>query len=74
MRVRCLLSMLLYIITIEVLANSVYTDKMIKGIQIGDHEIKIVNFADEITIFLKENTCLNRMQLILEVYENANIN
>ena len=46
MRVRCLLSMLLYIITIEVLANSVYTDKMIKGIQIGDHEIKIVNFAD----------------------------
>ena len=74
MRVRCLLSMLLYIITIEVLANSVYTDKMIKGIQIGDHEIKIVNFADEITIFLKEITCLNRMQLILEVYENANIN
>ena len=74
MRVRCLLSMLLYIITIEVLASSVYTDKMIKGIQIGDHEIKIVNFADEITIFLKEITCLNRMQLILEVYENANIN
>ena len=74
MRVRCLLSMLLYIITIEVLANSVYTDKMIKGIQIGDHEIKIVNFADEITIFLKEITSLNRMQLILEVYENANIN
>ena len=76
MRVRqgCLLSMLLYVITIEVLVNSIDTDKMIKGIQIGDHEIKIVNFADEITIFLKENTCLNRMQLILEVYENANIN
>ena len=74
MRVRCLLSMLLYIITIEVLANSVYTDKMIKGIQIGDHEIKIVNFADEITIFLRDNTCLNRMQLIFEVYENANLN
>ena len=74
MRVRCLLSMLLHIITIEVLANSIYTDKMIKGIQIGDHEIKIVNFADEITIFLRDNTCLNRMQLIFEVYENANLN
>ena len=69
MRVRCLLSMLLYIITIEVLANSVYTDKMIKGIQIGDHEIKIVNFADEITIFLRDNTCVNRMQLILNICE-----
>ena len=54
MRVRqgCLLSMLLYIIAIEVLANFINTDKMIKGIQIGDHEIKIVNFADDTTIFL----------------------
>ena len=76
MRVRqgCLHSMLLYVITIEVLVNSIDTDKMIKGIQIGDHEIKIVNFADEITIFLRDNTCLNRMQLIFEVYENANLN
>ena len=49
----CLLSMLLYIIAIEVLANFINTDKMIKGIQIGDHEIKIVNFADNTTIFLR---------------------
>ena len=54
MRVRqgYLLSMLLYIITIQVLANSINTDKMIKGIQIGDHAIKIVNFADDTTIFI----------------------
>ena len=29
----------------------------IKGIQIGDHEIKIVNFADGTTIFLRDITC-----------------
>ena len=54
MRVRegCVLFMLLYIIATEVLANFINTDKMIKGIQIGDHEIKIVNFADDTTIFL----------------------
>ena len=71
MRVRqgCLLSMLLYVITIVVLVNSIDTDKMIKGIQIGDHEIKIVNFADENTIFLRDNTCVNRMQLILNICE-----
>ena len=39
----CLLSMLLYIIVIEVLANFTNTDKMVKEIQIGYHEIKIVN-------------------------------
>ena len=48
----CLRSMLLYINAIEVLSNFINTDKRIKGIEIGDHEIKIVNFADDITIFL----------------------
>ena len=54
MRVRqgCLLSMLLYIIAIKVLANFINTDKIIKGIQIGGREIKIVNFANDATIFL----------------------
>ena len=47
---------------------------MIKGIQIGDHEIKIVNFADDTTIFLRDITCLNIMQLILKLYENVKIN
>ena len=40
-----------------------------KGVQIGDHEIKLVNFADDITIFLGDITCLNRIQVILKLYE-----
>ena len=70
----CLLSMLLYIIAIEVLANFINTDNVIKGIQIGDHEIKIVNFADDTSIFLWDITCFNTIQLILKLYENAEIN
>ena len=70
----CLLSMLLYNIADEVLANLINADKRIKGIQIGDHDIKIVNFADNTTIFLRDITCLNRIQLILKPYENAKIN
>ena len=70
---RCLLSMLLYNIAAEVLANLVNADKRIKGIQIG-HHIKIVNFADNTTIFLRDITCLNRIQVILKPYENAKIN
>ena len=48
-----LLSMLLYIVATEVLANFINTDKMIKGIQLGDHDIKIVNFADDTTIVMR---------------------
>ena len=65
--------MLLYNIATEVLANFIDADKRIKGIQIGDHEIKIVNFADNTTIFLRDITCLNRIQVILKPYENAKI-
>ena len=66
--------MLLHIIAIEVLANYINTDKMIKGIQIGHHEIKIVNFADNTTILLWDITCLNMIQVILTLYENKKIN
>ena len=69
-----LLSMLLYNIVTEVFANPINADKRIKGIQIGGHEIKIVNFADYTTIFLRDITCLNRVYVILKTYENAKIN
>ena len=65
----CLLSMLLYKIAAEVLANLINADKRIKGIQIGNHEIKIVNFIDSATIFLRDITCLNRIQEILRLCE-----
>ena len=67
----CPLSMLLYIIAAEVLANFIIVDKRIKGIQIGNQEIKIVNFADDKTIFLRDIDCLNRTQSILKLYEEA---
>ena len=67
----CLFSMLLYIIAAEVFASFINANKRIKGIQIGDHEIKTVNFADDFTIFLRDITCLNRIQLILKIYEDA---
>ena len=42
--------------------------KRIKGIQIGDHEIKIVNFAGNTTIYLRYIACLNRIQVALRLY------
>ena len=62
------LSKLLYNIAAEVLANLINADKRIKGIQIGDHEIKIVNFTDNTTIFLRDITCFYRMKAILRLY------
>ena len=55
----CLLSMLLYNIVAEVLENFTKADNRIKGIQIGNHEIKTVKFTDNATITLRDITCLN---------------
>ena len=43
--------MALLIIAADILANFIDSNKSIKGIKIGDHETKIVNFVDNTTIF-----------------------
>ena len=67
----CLFSMLLYIIGSEVLASFINANKRVKGIQIDDHEIQVVNFVDDTTIFLRGITCLDRIQVILKLFEDA---
>ena len=67
----CPLSLVLHIMAAEVLANFIDANKSIKGVQIGNHEIKLVNFAEYITIYVGDITCLNRIQVILKLYEEA---
>ena len=49
----------------------------IKGIQIGDHGIKIISIADNIAILLGDISCRNRIQMTVKLYEDvssSNIN
>ena len=39
--------------------------------QIGDYEIKNVNFPGSIIIFQRDIACLNWIQVILKLYEDA---
>ena len=56
-----LFPMLLYIISAEVLASFINVNKWIRGIQIGDYEKKVLNFADDINISSRDITCLIRI-------------
>ena len=58
--------MLLCIIAEEVLAIFIDVSTSIKGIQIGDYEIKKVNISDYTTILFRDFSCLIKIQLILE--------
>ena len=52
----CFLSVLLYIVAAEVFGIFIDANTRIKTVQIGDRKIKIVNFADDFTIFLRTLT------------------
>ena len=65
----CPLSLVLYIMAAEVLVKIIDADKTMKGEQIVDHEMKLVNLTDDITIFLGDITCFNRTQVILKLYK-----
>ena len=46
-------------------------EKRIKEMQIGDYEIKNVNFPGSIIIFQRDIACLDWIQVILKLYEDA---
>ena len=63
-----LFSMILYIVEAEVLASFINANERIKGLQTKDYGIKIVNFANDTTIFLRDITCL---EVIVKLFEDA---
>ena len=67
----CPLSFLLYIVSYKVLAVSIDTNTRIKGIQIGDHEQKILNFVGDTIIFFRQINYLMRIQSNLKLCENV---
>ena len=67
----CPFSLLLCIIAAELLTIFIDSDIKIKGIQIGDHEIKIINFADDTIICLRYFSCHTKMELVLKLCEKA---
>ena len=52
-RQRCPLSPLLFNIVLEVLATAIREEKGIKGIQIGEEEVKHSLFADDMILYLE---------------------
>ena len=60
-----------YVTTTEVVSHYIDHGMRIKGVSTGDHEIKIINFANDAFIFLCDVNYLTRLQHILKLYEKA---
>ena len=63
--------MLLCIIAVEVPAIFIDAVTKMKGMQIGDHEIKKENFVDATTTFLRDFSCIIKIELISKLCKNV---
>ena len=62
------LSALLFIVSLEVLACSIRQNKNIQGIKIGNEEIKLALFADDISCFLINKSSYEHLVRTLEEF------
>ena len=66
------LNVVIYQCGYKVFAIFIGANTWIKGVQIGDHEMKILNFPDGATIFLlRDINCHTRIQSIKKSHEIA---
>jgi hypothetical protein len=66
----CPLSAYLFIVVVEILAIKIRNNKDIKGINIGNSEVKVVQMADDTTSFLKDSESLKVLLDTLEKFHS----
>jgi exonuclease III len=65
----CPLSAYLFIMVVELLAHKIRISDEIKGIKIGDTEIKLVQMADDTTTFIEDENSLENILKLLDTFE-----
>ena len=71
LRQGCPLSMILYIIFAEIFLENIRQNNGIKGVVIGEKELKTSAFADDTTIYIESNNSLAHLETKLMHFEKA---
>ena len=66
----CSLSGLLFVIGIEILAKAIKNDTAIKGIHVGEKEIKVSLYADDTTVFVCDLASVFHLLTLLDKFKN----
>ena len=66
----CPLSGLLFVIGVEILARTIKNDAGIKGIKVGEKEIKVSLYADDTTVFLRDLDSIGHLLSLLDKFKN----
>ena len=66
----CPLSGLLFVIGIEILARAIKNDAGIKGIKVGEKEIKVSLYADDTTVFVRDLDSITHLLSLLGKFKD----
>ena len=64
------MSELLFVIGIEVLVNVIKSKSTIKGIKVGEKEIKVSLYADDTTVFVRDLDSIKELLALLNDFTN----
>ena len=64
------MSSLLFVIGIEILARTIKNDAGIKGIKVGEKEIKVSLYADDTTVFVRDLDSIAHLLSLLDKFKN----
>ena len=68
----CPLSGVLFVIGVEILSNAIKRSREIEGIQIDPNKsIKITQYADDTTVFVKDTRSVHKLLDLLQQFENC---
>ena len=67
----CPLSGLLFVIGLELFARAIKCDDLIKGIRIGENEIKTAMYADDTTVFVSDLNSIGHLLDMLEKFAST---
>ena len=68
----CPLSGIVFVVGVEILSNAIKRSREIEGIQIDpNNSIKITQYADDTTIFVKDIRSVHRLFDLLQQFENC---
>ena len=67
----CPLSGVLFVLGIELLSRSIRSDPTIKGIQVNKHELKISQYADDRTVFVRDLDSVTSLLKLLNEFNEC---
>lgn len=64
------LSPYLFVLAMEVITSCLLNNKSIHGVTVGENEFKVVHYADDTTVILKDETSLHHLLEQMKYFEN----